>query len=319
MQLTSKQVISAITGAIDFHEEDGFLQFSRFTPQMLTYFSATERQDLHSKADAGIKMDFTTDSDFLKFSYVPYPASRSVECYIDILVNGDLVLHHGNTPIVSEIQHVFLDLPKGTNRLTIYFPCLFYVKVKDFALSDGASYTPFAHKLKILFFGDSITQGCNAFFPSLAYYNLVGAKLDAEVLNQAISGDIFNVDQIEKDVPFSPDMIFIAYGTNDIAKGLLTEEILQAYFQKLCEVWPTQAIYVLLPLWRLDMQEHKEKFLAARQLIADACVLYKNITVVETMDFVPHYPEFFYDNFLHPNELGFVFYANSIVKYLAQR
>jgi len=51
-----------------------------------------------------------------------------------------------------------------------------------------------------------------------------------------------------------------------------------------------------------------------RETIAKLCKKFKNVTVLDSIDFVPHYEEFFAGDLLHPSDLGSIIYAESIIK-----
>ena len=89
--------------------------------------------------------------------------------------------------------------------------------------------------MKLLFLGDSITQGVGASAPELCYVSLVGKRLGCEVINYGVSGtrigrqkyifgtSIWNYDfrlraEIMED---SADRVFVFGGTNDFGHGAL--------------------------------------------------------------------------------------------------
>lgn len=313
MILQNQLISKAISGVIEISEKDGWMRFSRFSKVQLDYFEQNEWQRLHAKANSGIKIDFYTDSETLKFKYIPYQGSQLVECFLDIYIDGIMRFHVGNNPIQYDEQVVSVALGEGKKRVTIYLPCLFGIELKDVQLDDGALFDPVIKQRKILFLGDSITQGCDAMFPSLAYHNLLAAEWDADILNQGVSGDVFNPVQLDGDIKFNPDTVFVAYGTNDFGRNEFDEAVVEEYFSKLTFIYPQALIYVLLPIWRADLEGREDDFEAVRSKIADICGKYEHIKVIDTIDMVPHFEEFYHDKFLHPNEWGFMCYAKGIL------
>lgn len=91
------------------------------------------------------------------------------------------------------------------------------MQIKNFKLNSGTYIEPYRYKMKILSYGDSITQGYDALFPSYSYINRFSMYLDAFIYNKAIGGDIFRPALIERK-NFKPDIVTIAYGTNDWSK-----------------------------------------------------------------------------------------------------
>ena len=55
-----------------------------------------------------------------------------------------------------------------------------------------------------------------------------------------------------------------------------------------------------------------------REIVREKAEVYSNVKVIESIDFLPHCEGVFEDQRLHPNDIGFVMYANGIInKYLA--
>ena len=78
--------------------------------------------------------------------------------------------------------------------------------------------------------------------------------------------------------------------------------------------------YVILPIWRADINEHQEftySFEDIRNMIKDIASKYP-IKILDIFDLIPHDPKLYYDGYLHPNEMGFVYYADEIEKYLVR-
>ena len=59
---------------------------------------------------------------------------------------------------------------------------------------------------------------------------------------------------------------------------------------------------------------HKKQILLSSAY--DLCGEYQNITVIDGWNFVPHFCDFYEDGFLHPNDMGFIFYAEALKNYI---
>ena len=79
-------------------------------------------------------------------------------------------------------------------------------------LDDGATIEGLYRKYKMISFGDSITHGYDAIYPSLSYASQLAQNLDAEQLNKGIGGDIFFPALLDEKDAFEPDFITVAYG-----------------------------------------------------------------------------------------------------------
>ena len=228
-------------------------------------------------------------------------------------VDDNLIVHHGADNIDEHEGSLLVDMKKGTKRVTVVFPNLFGTAIKNVCINDGAWVKPVEKTRKLLFLGDSITQGYTAAFPSLSYANIITKKLNAQCVNQGIGGDVFNEKNLDENLGYDADTVFVAYGTNDWSHGKDIKANATAYFKKLTSIYPDAQIYTLLPIFRGNKgSEPAIEFNEMRKLIADICKNYKNVKVLDTIDYVPHFENFFMPDFLHPNDLGFMMYAKGI-------
>ena len=105
---------------------------------------------------------------------------------------------------------------------------------------------------RMLQLGDSITMGMNADGPGRCYASILADLLDADPLNQGIGGHIYDPDSVDTHIPFEPDLISVAYGSNDWAKDVSIEELtprLHRYYASLQERWSCPII-VVSPVFR---------------------------------------------------------------------
>ena len=157
-------------------------------------------------------------------------------------------------------------------------------------------------------------------FSSYTYVNILSDYFNANTLNHAICGDTFNISNLDEDLTFSPDTIIVAYGTNDWWLGRDVSIVVKQYFDKLKKIYPHTKIYALLPIYRLDAEEKHENvkipFVKYREKMQEIISEYENVTIVDTIDFVPHFRDFFEDEYLHPNDIGFIKYAEHLKEYI---
>ena len=154
----------------------------------------------------------------------------------------------------------------------------------------------------------------------MTYANILTRLFDADSINQAIAGDVFNADNLDNGLDFNPDTVFVAYGTNDWRGGRDILATAEGYFKKLTEIYRGKKIFVILPIYRMDQEEYGENtkmpFSDFRALLRHIALRHKGIAVIDSWDFVPHRSDFFEDGFLHPNDLGFLLYAEALKEYL---
>ncbi len=320
MQVDLETLKNAIFGAQRIKVENGALILNRFTDKQQSFIDLNpdEVRLMKEKGQttASICIDFYTDSQNLKISVKSHVKTMQTLCYVDVLVNGEIVAHGGYNEDAYKSFTVETPLMKGEKRVSVYLPNLFGVTVAGFELDDGATFVPYKEQKSFLFHGDSITQGYSAEYPSMSYANLISRMFKAHCVNQAIGGAVFNADLID-DVGFMPDKIFVAYGTNDWSKRKDFTNNSLAFFAKLKEVYKDSQIYVITPIWRGNIKEKTKtaqcSFEKMRSIIEENALIY-GLTVVDGDKLVPHDPKFFMQDVLHPNDDGFKHYAQNLCK-----
>ncbi len=311
MKLTNEQLLNHLFGYVLFEEKEGYIFPKRFTKKQR---DVAVSRDFHPKenATAGMFIEFITDASEIKFDYFACPGS-SKDCFnIDVLEDGvnTFNYHHES---VDETGTLIIPLEKNVTRtVTVYLPNLDGIGIKNFEINGDIKKAE--RKLKLLALGDSITQGYVTKHPYLTYVNLLAYYLDAYVLNQGIGGDVFYEGNLDESLNFDPDIITVAYGTNDWSKNQNVKENADAYFKKLKAIYPTTPIFALLPIYRGGIQGDLRNGYSLediREQITN-CAKKHNVTVINCKDFVPHHEDYFADKTLHPNELGFIFYAKGV-------
>lgn len=275
---------------------------------------------------AGIRFDFYTDSEEIAFDYcIRRRASvrwMSVDLYVDgVMVVGDYKNTHQSYDTYTFTHH-FGD--KARRRITIYLPYMVDIRIMEFRLDDGAEVTPYtAYSGAMLCFGDSITHGYHAHYSSCTYPAMVSRFFNYDFSNQGNAGYIFDANTIDPEQNFEPDLITVAFGTNDWSKLPSNEEYVsraQTFFDRLAEAYPGVPVYGILPLWREDDWRPKPTgaFADTRRQLAEIMAAHGCI-IVDGMKAVPHVPEFFADYRLHPNDLGFAFYAQEMIRVINEQ
>lgn len=315
MKLTLKEIQEITVGALQIWEEDGAFCFCKVTAAQQSAFDALSH-GLYNNACAttGIRLDFHTDASF--FSYTPTFGGK-----YELKLDGCLTDHL----TASARQTVTVVLPKDgrTHRVTLHLPChgtpggLCSVE-----LSNGATLTPHVFDRKLLFLGDSITQGWNSELDTLSYAYLLSDRFNAESVIQGVGGAYYDESIVDPTLKerFDADTVLVAYGTNDASVFHSLEEIdtrCHAFLEKLATIYPRERIRVITPVWRLDYDVPKDYGhvrLVGETIAAAAGKL--GIEVVDGMTLIPPIPKLFADN-VHPCDLGFALYAHNLSKALS--
>lgn len=325
MKLTNTQLSTLVHNSVSHHfDENGRLHLRRFTESQLnTYHQEDPHWVVRANASASVTFDFITDSDYVVLKFDLQPGSSQLWGSLDLYVDG--VFTKSRYMADLGVKLAGFELPAGEHRVTLYFPWSMQIAINEVLLSDGASLQPVHKKRKILSFGDSITQGYISKYASLSYVNQMARALDAEVVNQGIGGYYFNEKTIDSSLTaFQPDLITVAYGTNDYSRYDSRKDFeayTGAYIRKLEALFPNTTIVGILPIYRND-QNHLSRKLYREYSLDDARAILRgyyescaNGHVVEQTG-IPHLSDVYASDFLHPNELGFTFMAQGIVRKL---
>ncbi len=322
MKLNTEQIQSIVRGAARVWEaDDGYVCLNRFTKLQEQAYLQGPRPDLIPKVytAAGMRLAFCTSSEHLRLSYRIRTASSGRLGWFDLYVNGAMVGHFGNGGVSVSESCVELSLGAGDKTVEIYLPYAARVELGAVELDDGATLNPYFRSKKLLCFGDSITQGNEAQYPSLTYVSSLARLLDADVTNKGIAGEWFFPALLTDVETEKPDAITVSYGTNDWS-GRTRETVTQActeFYRRLAKLYPDTPLYAITPLWRGDAANKTpfgEPADAMHDLIS-ACVSdLPNVRVIRGWNLIPHVKEFFHDLFLHPNDLGFGIYAANLYR-----
>lgn len=327
MKLNTSQISKMIHNVLSWSVNDGgSLHFHRFSEtQRETYARESQDWAVKTHSSASATFDFITDSDYITLKFDLYPGSSQKWGAIDLYVDG--VFCDTRYAEDLSIKLAGFSLPEGEHRVTVYFPWSAQTVVHEVHLTDGASVIPVEKSLKMLCVGDSITQGYLSKFASLSYVNQVARALDGEVVNQGIGGYYFNEKTIDESIcAYQPDVILVAYGTNDYSRYETAAEYSEnagKYIRKISSLFPDAKIVGILPIYRNDKNHQVRKLYRsytledARQILRSHYAALPHGYVVEETG-IPHIPQAYAADYLHPNEFGFSLMAQGIIRNLQQ-
>lgn len=315
MTLTFEQIRQITVGAVRLEERDDGIHFYKCTQKQI---DAWMRQDKilgeRARGSTGVRLDFHTTSQSMTFCM-----SQGIK--FELYIN-DLLRAQYNMSEASEITVALGDPladPLAEKRVTLYFPSHDIGGVlRSLELDDGATVTPHRFDCKMLFIGDSITQGYASEFDSLSYAYRVSRFFNAESVIQGIGGSYYCEEPFDH-IDFAPDVILIAYGTNDFSHYKTIDEFrghVASHLRLLCEEYKNKKIFVISPIWR----EHREgkkmgSFQQCRAVVAEEAQKL-GLCHIDGLTLVPPMPVFFQDEYLHPNDNGFSLYAENLIMQL---
>ena len=322
MNLTFEQITNIAKGHLGSDVIDGKLRLRRFTDKQIGFYT-----NGHKFADrmfncAGMTFDFLTDADTMRITFSYAMKSTTYPVKMDVYVDGTMISYYDidSRPNVTEVYDVDLK-SKDKKRVTVYLPYSCDILFHSVELSDGAYAEPYtAYTKNVLILGDSITHGWYANFSSLSYASIITRRFGWNALNQAVSGFWFSGEWLDAELPFKPELITVAYGTNDWYKGEGREKYsatVHDFYTELRRIYPDTPVVALLPIWRGENDEKpctKKEIAEITREIAESYGAH----VVDAYPFVPHLPDFFGEGRLHPNDLGFATYADGVAKALIE-
>ena len=307
MKLDLCKIRSLTVGAVSVEElEDGIHFYKMQKCQSDAFFALSAILGQRALTTTGIRLDFETDSKFLSFDI---KSGRRFEYLIDGVYKGMLTS--------DECGHARIDLDSPC-RLTLCFPSHEVGVIDNVCLSDGANAIRHAFDKKVLFIGDSITQGWNSGIDTLSYAYRTSFALNYDSIIQGVGGAYYHASTFA-DSNFEPDIVIVAYGTNDVNHFKTQEamvEQLRLYLGLVKETYKSSRIYAISPIWVSGGSEEKRmgNLWECYELIADeiesACVEH-----IRGLELVPHDRRYYADD-LHPNADGFEEYAGNLVKIL---
>ena len=310
MKLTNEELKKIYCGALYFEEtEDGYLKANQYTKAQMDYFEKAflmwfERCD----ASSAKTIEFKTAARKVSFEYkIIWKCSEdSIELAIDGLATEIAYLKD-----IDMEGSISWDMPEGEKNVTIYLPSDATILIRNFEIDS--TYESIQKNEKVLWLGDSITQGYGPLRSYQTYVSVANRVLNYDILNQGIGGYVYDKNSLMKMEGYNPDKIIVALGTNQYGDEN-GPQVVSEYYETLIGIYGEDIpILVITPLWRGDNLEGVptlEKFCATiREIVGK----YKNIKVVDGFKMVPHLEEYYLDN-LHPNALGTEVYGRNLVE-----
>lgn len=308
MKLSVEEIKKITFGAVRYEECDGELHFYKCTKKQCdAWYNEWEGLGERSESTTGITLDFVSDAKEIAFEVC---GSK-----FEILINGNFNKQYLFSD--KDFHEVNLSLNGEKNRITLVFPDHDKGILKSVALSGESFIEPHKFERKILFLGDSITQGWNSKYDFMSYPYQVSDFLNAEIVINGIGGAYY-LPQSFDTVDFDPDTVVVAYGTNDFThyKDIdAFSEAVSGFLKKVKDIYGGKKVIVITPIFRFGDLTRAwgtiDDYIDVIKTKA-TCFLFD---VVNGYDLVPHNMDFYADA-VHPNDLGFSVYARKLISKL---
>ena len=309
MILTNEELKNIYFGAYEFEEtEDGYLQSFQYSKKQIEYFKgAMDFWYERCTASSAKTLEFTTSARKVAFDYkIIWKGSADS---FELAVNG-LVTDIVYVKDVLDTGRIEWELPEGEKNIIIYLTADETVLIRNF--EADARVTRAKKNEKVLWLGDSITQGYGPLRSSCTYVSVANRLLNYDIINQGIGGYVYDKNSLMKMEGYNPDKIIVALGTNQY--GDKDMSAVEEYYETLTGIYGNEIpILCISPLWRGDNLEALPVLYAFCENVKKIAGRYKNVQIIDGMKLVPHLPEYFLDN-LHPNCFGCEVYGRNLVE-----
>ena len=320
MKLNLEQIKNITVGALEVVERDGYCSFYRCTEKQIRawYEYGNETLGDRSKTTTGVRLDFHTNSKRFAFR----ATGRKAEVLIDgmqrkIFFPGEDGIINGSLTLTDMIGN-----EKDDVRVTLVFSSHAAGTLCFAEIDDGAYVKKHEYSTKMLFIGDSITQGWNSYYDTLSFAWRLTLHYNADSIINGIGGAFYEPETFDN-IDFDPDTVIVAYGTNDAMRFKVFEDMecrVKGYLDLVKKTYGDKRVVILSPIWRgnAEMKPMGAEFDAKRRMIEREAAA-RGFEVISGLELVPPRAEFFADTYLHPNDLGFGMYAENLIKKLDRK
>lgn len=308
MILSNEQLKKIYCGAYSFVEtDDGYLQSFQYNKEQMDYFAKTfDFFYDRCMASSAKTLEFITEATKISFDFkIIWTGSQdSFELCVDGLITDIAYVKD-----MKEEGNISFLLEEGKKNVIIYLPADATVLIKNFEVNMDVLAVEKAEK--VLWLGDSITQGFGPLRSAQTYVSVANRILGYDIINQGIGGYVYDKKSLIRMEGYKPDKIIVALGTNQY--GTESMQDIEEYYEVLTEIYKDIPILCVTPLWRGDNEEGIPTLINFCSKLKNIVKKYESVTVVDGFKLVPHLPEYFLDN-LHPNQLGAEVYGRNLVR-----
>jgi hypothetical protein len=319
MKLTLCDIQKITVGAVRIWETEDGIRFSKCTQRQVdAWYAQKEILGQRAETTTGIRLDFYTDSSSLELAA---HGGNRFELHVNGLFTEPLpmqTLHEEGTVFTFDLRP-YHDA-SGECRVTVVFPSHSVGVLDSISLSDGAGVRRPQYDRKLLFIGDSITQGHDSGIDSFSYAWRVTRMMNAESVIHGVGGGYFH-ESIFDSIPFDPDTVIVAFGTNDFGHYATYEELrahARGFLSEIAREYGGKEIFAISPIWRAkNLEKPMGTFDGARDILIEE-IEALGIRHIDGMALVPHRTELFADEWLHPNANGFSHYAENLIRLMGK-
>lgn len=285
-------------GVYRVREEDGWFYFDRFNESQKKYLRTVDESFYrHALLSSGVTLEFITSSQSFSFNY-RFVMKESKDSF-DLFVDGKRVDQRFVSLLEDEGEMKFENLTKGQKRVALFFPFDTGVAIKNFSCFDVE---PIEKKTKVLWVGDSITQGYGAYQSGDTYLDCFQRISGFDILNQGLAGYYCDPSFDLKLSGYDPDFLVLSEGTNQHKRETAFEEVKKTIIN-LQKDYPNKTLFVISPLRRFDNDFDAKKLNALRDYMNGPLAEELHYYPIDGLSLLSPNPSLYFD-LLHPNSEG---------------
>lgn len=300
--------------------DDGRIVPSRFTNERLGFYAMQPRTP-YSLCPAGVTMEFYTESREISFDCkLTLPQNEYIAAnVIDVYENDEFVKSIHPAKYDCRIQYRLQN--EGKVKVCLYLPVCSDIEFKNIELGKYTSVS--MPEKKMLVIGDSIFQGLFGENPSLAIVPRIARHYNVDYLNASVGGEIYRGDSLDK-LSFTPDIILVELGTNDI--GFIKDydticRNIEAFYSNVAAEYPKAKIISVTPFHMTNYGDGTEETAKVEEMslkitdkVFEVCEKY-NIPVFKGRELLDKNADLYAD-YCHPNNSGFGLIADRLFEKL---
>ena len=309
--MTNEELKKYYHGVYRFDETiDGYIYGIQYTKEQSEYLKFNDFFYVRSYYSNAQTIEFTTTATEISFECkFERCENETIELAID-----DVIYESKTAKEISKSGTVSFKLCKGNKNVVIYLTADDITYIKNFSINGDVQ--PIVKNAKVLWMGDSITQGYGPFSSAGTYVSVANRILKYEVLNQGIGGYYFDKNVLIKMPGYTPDKIIIAHGTNQFMMDNRESEV-EFYFERLAKIYPNISTLVITPVWRGIIDDNSNldktrKLIGFSKKIKEVAEKYNNIKVIDGFKVLHHDKRYFMTDWIHPNSLGCEVYGHNL-------
>lgn len=285
-------------GVYQVREEEGWFYFDRFNESQKEYLRMIDESFYrHALLSSGVTLEFVTSSRKFSFDY-RFVIKESKDSF-DLFVDGKRTDQRFVALLEDEGKITFENLPEGKKRIVLFFPFDTGVAIKNFSCLDVE---PIEKDTKVLWVGDSITQGYGVYQSGDTYLDRFQRLSGFDILNQGLAGYYCDPSFDLKLSGYDPDFLVLSEGTNQHKRESAFEEVKKT-IAGLQKDYPNKALFVISPLRRFDNDFDAKKLDALRDYMNAPLAEELHYHPIDGLSLLSPNPSLYFD-LLHPNSEG---------------